>query len=146
MIPSGISLSKRLKFQSRQNIDISSNIKLNCNQSLLIRTNWTIFKCLLNCSNEIQLNQPMDTHLFIPARTLSNGIYQFKLTATLNSASVSSSVYIEIIRSTIITNLIPFDTLIWTHNYEKDLILNPGEYSFDHNRILFKKDVCEIEL
>jgi hypothetical protein len=53
----------------------------------------------------------------------------------------SSSIYIEIIHSTLTTNLILFDTLYITHDYQQDLILNPGEFSFDLNTITFNKNV-----
>ncbi len=29
-----------------------------------------------------------------------------------------------------------------THNYQENLILNPGEYSFDLDGITFNKNVC----
>lgn len=57
------------------------------------------------------------------------------------SLSTSSSVYIEISRSTIITNLISSNTLKVLHNYEEDLVLNPGEYSFDLNQNIFDRNV-----
>jgi hypothetical protein len=147
LVPFASSLSTPLKFRPNQNLYISSNIHLNCNQSLFIIKQWTVVNCSSICSNEIQLNQSIETsqsNLFIPSRTLSNGIYELKLRVTIVDFPVStssSSVYIEILSSTIITKFISFDTLMITHDYQQNLILNPGEFSFIENSIRFNKNV-----
>jgi hypothetical protein len=134
-------------FRPNQNLYISSNIDLNCTQPLFIITQWTVLNCSFTCSNQIQLNPPIETslaNLFIPSRTLSNGIYELKLTVTIvdvPSSTSSSSIYIEILSSTIITKLISFDTLMLTHDYQENLTLNPGEFSFILNSFTFNKNV-----
>jgi hypothetical protein len=134
-------------FRPNQNLYISSNIDFDCAQSLFIITQWTVVNCSFPCSNQIQLNPPIETsrrNLFIPSRTLSNGIYELKLTVTIvdfPSSTSSSSIYIEILSSIIITKLISFDTLMFTHNYQENLTLNPGEFSFILNSFTFNKNV-----
>lgn len=134
-----------MKFRRDQDIYISSNIEINCTQSLLITTQWTIH----NHSNPTELLRLIDTSqndLFIPSQTLSYGLYQIELIVTMTdfpSLSSSSSIYIEITRSTININLISYDALMITHDFGEDLVLNPGQYSFDLNRISFHKDVCD---
>ncbi len=134
-------------FRPNQNVYISSNIGLNCVQSLFIIIQWTVLKCSFACSNQIQLNPPIETsrrNLFLPSRTLSNGIYELKLTVTIvdfPSSTSSSSIYIEILSSIIITKLISFDTLMLPHDYQQNLTLNPGEFSFIVNSFQFNKNV-----
>ncbi len=134
-----------MKFRRDQNIYISSKIEINCTQSLSITTQWII----RNRSNQTELLRPIETSqkdLFIPSQTLSYDLYQLELTVSMTdfpSLSSSSSVYIEITRLTINMNLISFDAWMIMHDYREDLVLNPGQYSFDLNRIPFRKDVCD---
>jgi hypothetical protein len=147
LIPSSSSFSKPLKFRQNQNIYISSNIDLNCPQSSLITTSWIILNRSSICSNQNEFNQSIqiqEKDLFLLAQTLSNGFYQLKLTVTMVDYPTlisTSSVYIEIISSTMIPNLILFNTLMITHDDHEDLVFNPGKYSIDPNTIIFNKDV-----
>jgi hypothetical protein len=82
--------------------------------------------------------------LFIPARTLSTGLYELQLTATVIGIPVltsSSSVYIEIIQPIIMTNLVLYDTPTIKHDYQQNLLLNPGEFSIDLNGLTFNTNV-----
>ena len=136
-----------MKFRQNQNIYITSNITFNCIESSFITTKWTILTCTPLCLDQTQFNQPIDTtqtDLFILAQTLFHGIYQLTLTVTIidfPTLTTSSSVYIEIVRSTMITNIISYNTLMITHDYQQNLFLNPGEFSFDVNAITFNKSV-----
>ena len=58
--------------------------------------------------------------------------------------SSSSFIYIEITRSNIIANLIPLNALTITHDYEEDLVLNPGEFSVDLHSIIFDRNVNDL--
>jgi len=148
LIPSALFLSKPLKFRPNQNIYISSNIEMNCSQSLSIKTKWKIYDCSLISSNQAELNQSMKptlNDLLISTRILRYGLYKFELIVTMidyPSLISSSFVYIEITRSIVTINLISFDKLMIIHDYQNNLILNPGEFSFDLNQIPFNKDVC----
>ena len=137
-----------MTFRRNQNIYISSNIEIDCVQSLSLTTDWSILHCSFTCENQTELLRSIERtqkDIFIPARTLEDGLYQLQLTATMTdypSLSSSSSVYIQITRSTISINLISFNALVITHDNREDLILDPGQHSFDLNRITFNEDVC----
>jgi hypothetical protein len=82
--------------------------------------------------------------LFIPARTLSIGLYELQLTVTIidiPQLTSSSSVYIEIIQPIIITNLVLYDSPMIKHDYQQNLLLNPGEFSIDLNGLTFNTNV-----
>lgn len=148
LIPSTPFLSKPVKFRETQEFYITSNFQFNRLQSSSITVNWTILICSPTCSNELQLNQLLETtknNLFIPARTLFKGLYEFKFTVTMNDSSAwtssSSSVYIEIIKSNVIINFIAFNTILLIHDYQQDLVLDPGRFSIDLNAISFNSNV-----
>ncbi|CAF5108814.1 unnamed protein product [Rotaria sp. Silwood1] len=89
LIPSGTSLSSPLQFRRSQDFYILSKIGLNCNDSLTTTTKWTINNCSLECSSPVQLDQTIITNfseLFIPARTFPYGLYELKLTVTMNAS------------------------------------------------------------
>ncbi len=147
LIPSASSLSTPIKFQPNQEFYITSNLQTRCSQSSSITVNWAILVCSPTCSNKAQLNQPIETsmnNLFIPSHTLSSGLYEFQITVAMMdypTLASSSSIYIQIIRFNILTNFIRFITSILIHNYQQDLILNPGQYSIDLNSISFNSNV-----
>jgi hypothetical protein len=143
LLPNAPVLSTPIQFRRNQDLYISSNIESNCKNSSSISTVWAILSCSSTCSNRAQVDALVDTEsndLFLPARSLAYGTYELKLTATINT---SSSVYIEIIQSNIITNLIPFDTSVLTHDIQQNLVLNPGKYSIDLNAITFNSSVSD---
>ena len=129
--------SSYLKFMRNQNIYISSAITYNCTFSVLPSSVWKIFKS----SN--QTFETSENDLFIPARTLSYGIYKVELTlVTPDDLAIPAFVtYIEICQSNIFIHFFPFQAATITHHYTEDLILNPGEYSFQINEISFHKEV-----
>jgi hypothetical protein len=57
----------------------------------------------------------------------------------------SSSTYIKITHSNIIVNLVLFGRLKIKHNSNQDLILNPGKYSIDSNKIIFDPNVRHLK-
>lgn len=131
------------KFRRNENLYISSEIEVACSQSVPIITEWTI----VNYLNENELNQSVEMSqpdLFIPAQTLSYGLYKVELTvAMMDDPSVNSSsvLYIEISRSTIDVSLIAFDTSMIRHDYRDDLVLDPGRFSFDRNGVMSNEEV-----
>lgn len=83
--------------------------------------------------------------LVIAAHILQFGVYKIELTVTMihNSFSVAPVfTYIEIVRSSILVNLIESNATTIIQNFEKDLVLNPGEFSTYSNQTAIKKSVC----
>lgn len=132
-----------------QSFTLTSKLNISCTQQTVsIAYQWTVLGCLPNCSNEIQLNNRLNTtqnELFIQLRTLPSAIYEFKLSATITTDVASSSTFIEIINLHIITNLVLFGKLMIKHHSYQVLILDPGKYSIDPNRILFDRTVSDIK-
>jgi hypothetical protein len=147
LIPSTSSFSSPLQFRRNQDFFISSYLQLNCNKSLSTITKWTINNCTSNCTYQIQIDQTVITtlnELFIPAKTLAYGIYQFTLTVSITSASYlksSASAYVRITPSGITANLIQFGTSMITRGHEQDLILDPGTFSVDPDADTFNASV-----
>ncbi len=82
--------------------------------------------------------------MYIPAKTLPYGIYELTLTvAIMNSPSLttSSSIYVQIIPSDIIANLVQYGTSMITSGHEQDLKLDPGTYSVDPDENVFNASV-----
>ncbi|CAF1248689.1 unnamed protein product [Adineta ricciae] len=131
-IPSG----ERLRFRHNQGFHISSKIDLQDGLSEPFSSRWWILNCSSICSNQT------NTNLHVPSRSLSYGLYRFKLTVTLtNCPTIESSSFIdiEITPPNIITNLVSYETRIARHNYGENLILNPGKYSYDQNSVQFNQ-------
>ena len=142
LVPLALSSSIPWKFRQNKNLHISSEVELVCDSSTSIATKWRI----LNYPNGSELNGSLltsQTNLFIPAHTLSYGLYKIELTAMIldiPTISSSSSVYIEIIPSTIDINLIALDTSMIRHDYREDLQLDPGHFSFDMSAEIYNKE------
>lgn len=140
-------LTAPLQFQGSQDVYIISSLQLNCNSSLSTMTKWKIIECASNCSNEIQLDPSVVTtgsELFIPAKVLSYGTYELKLTVTMVASpnlTSSASTHVRISSSDIIVNLIQFGTSMIVHGYQQDLTLNPGTYSVDPDTNTFNTSV-----
>ena len=137
-----------MQFRRNQDFYISSNIQLNCNNSLSIITKWSINNCTSgNCSSPIQIDQSVSTtfsELYIPARTLPYGIYQLKLTVTMVVSphiTAFSSAYVKITPSGITANLVQYGTSMITRGHQQDLILDPGTYSADPDGYIFNATV-----
>jgi len=136
-----------LLFQRSQDVYIISYLQLNCNASLSTIIKWTIKQCAPYCSIGIPLDQSIVTthsELFIPAKILSDGIYELQLNVTMTASpnlTSSASVYIKINPSNITVNLAPLGTSMIKHGYQQNLILNPGAYSIDPDTNTFNKSV-----
>ena len=147
LTPAGSSFLSPIAFRRNEDLSASSNIQLRCNNSLGITTTWTIQMCISNCSTKIALDQSIATtfsELFIPARTLSVGLYQLTLTVTMKQSSQltsSSSVYVRIIPSGIQVNLVQLATSMITRGYAQNLTLNPGAFSIDFDGNIFNTSV-----
>jgi hypothetical protein len=150
LIPGSSSLSSPLQFRRNQDFYISSYIQLNCNNSLAITTQWTIYNLLSTGLFPIQLDQSVMTtfsELYIPTRTLAYGIYQLKLTVTMSASSSltsSSSAYVQITQSGITANLLQLGTSMITRGFQQDFILDPGSYSVDRDGYTFNATVSNI--
>ncbi len=147
LIPGGSTLSSPIQFRRNQDFDIVSIIELNCNDSLSTITQWTIKNCASVCSYQIQLDSTIPitlSELYIPARTLSYGLYELTLIVTMvnfTSLTTSSSVYVQITPSGIIPNLFQYGTSMITSGHEQDLKLDPGTYSIDPDENVFNASV-----
>jgi hypothetical protein len=147
LIPGTSTLSSPIQFQRSEYFNIVSIIELNCNDSLSIITQWTIKNCILNCSYQMQLDSTIITtfsELYITPLILSYGIYELKLTVTMVNfpwLTTSSLVYIKIIPSDIIVNIVQFGTSMITCGYKQDLKLDPGTYSVDPDAVAFNASV-----
>ncbi|CAF1506830.1 unnamed protein product [Adineta ricciae] len=142
---SSSSLSIPIEFRRSQSFSISSLIEINCNDTLSMNTKWTIKSCnLINCSYSIELDPTIVTtfsEIYIAARTLPYGTYEFKLTVNMvnfsNTTTRFSSIYIRIISSNIIVNLVQLGTSMITNGNEQDLQIDPGQYSIDPDENMF---------
>ncbi|CAF1309622.1 unnamed protein product [Rotaria magnacalcarata] len=144
LTPANSSLSSPLQYRRSEAFSISSYIQLNCSDSLSNTNEWKISRCTSAiCASQILLGQTIIatmSELYIPEQTLDYGTYQFTLTVRMFAApqlSSSMSAYIQIIPSNIVVNLIRFGTTMITQGYQQDLILDPGSYSIDPDRITF---------
>ncbi len=108
-----------------------------------------MFNCLSTCSNQVALANTTQKELFIQSQILLTGIYKCKLTVTTtdnsSTLSSSSSMYIEITDSNINTNLVSIDKLTIKHNFKQVLLLNPGQYSYDPDRLIFDSYVSPMK-
>ncbi len=136
-----------VQYRRNQDFSIVSTIKLNCSGSLSTTIQWIIENCTSICLNQIQLAQTIITtlsELYLPARTLSYGVYELKLIVTvvgLPSLTTSSSVYVQITPAGITANLVQLGTSMITSGFENDLKLDPGTYSVDPDENSFNSSV-----
>lgn len=137
------------QFELNEEIFISSNIEFSSVEIFSINSQWIIYNISLNSSILIQLDNSIKTkssEIYIPSKKLTYGIYQFKLTVNLIgylSLTVSKSINIQIIRSSkIIVNLLQFQLSKIRFEQNKDLIFQPGIYSFDMDGNQLIENVC----
>lgn len=136
-----------LEFRRNQDFFISSKIELNCSDSLSTITQWIINNCTLNCSSLPNIDSRVITNygeLFIPAQTLSYGLYELNLKVMMTvstNLTASASAFVRITSSNITVNLVRLGTSRITHGYEQDLILQPGKYSVHHDYDRFEASV-----
>ena len=150
LAPSASSLQQSLEFRRNKGFSITSNIQLNCNTSFGTTTQWTIRICTSNCSSQIQIDSTIDTtftEIYIPAKSLSYGIYQFILTVTMVSApnvSSSSYTYVKILPTNIIVNVVMYGASMITRGFTQDLVLDPGQFSVDPDDDTFNTSVSAL--
>lgn len=127
-------------------------IRLNCNQSSAMKSEWIIRNCTTNsCTNRIQLNATIvrtSSELYLPSRTLQYGTYQFELTVTMTNSSwlnTSKSTYVQIVSSSIFVNPFYLGTSMVTIGYAQDLLLDPGSNSVDLDNHAFNTSVSSEE-
>lgn len=134
---SSSSLQSPTVFRRDEDFWIDSVIELNCTRASFTTIQWTITGCASNCSLPITLDSAVITTanlLDIPARTLSPGVYELKLTVTMDSSpnlTSSAMTYVAIVPSGIRPNLIELGTLMISRGHQQSLLLNPGLHSRD---------------
>ena len=129
-------MSTPIQFRRSEYFYIESIIQLNCKDSLSTITQWTVKS---NDSFPMEIFTTF-SELFIPARTLPYGIHELELIVTMTDypwLTTTTSVFVQIIRTNIIPNLVQFGTGMITHGYEHDLLLDPGKYSIDSDENIF---------
>ncbi|CAF3720614.1 unnamed protein product [Rotaria sp. Silwood1] len=143
LFPTPSSLEIPLQFRRSQDFYISATLTLNCAESLEIEAKWSIFNCTPNCTVQATIDPSINltlNELFIPARTLSYGVYELKLTVTMQALSnlfSSQSAFVKINPSGITANLVKFGTSLITSSYEENLILDPGKHSINPDETMF---------
>ena len=138
LLPSTSSLLSPLQVRRNEDFYLTSIIQLSCNMTLLTMMQWTINQCSPSCIQPISVDSSIVpttfSELFIPAQLLPVGIYEIRLTVTMNISSSlpsSASAFVSITSSGIVVNLVPLGTSMITSGYQQDLSLNPGLYSID---------------
>ncbi|CAF1184610.1 unnamed protein product [Adineta ricciae] len=143
LIPSVSTLSSPTQFRRSQDFTIISIIELNCNNSLLTSSQWTMKNCTSTCLQQISIDPTIPTtfnELYIPARTLPYGVYEVRLTVTMTqmpSLFSTEVTYIQITPSGITANLVQYGTSMITRGDQQDLQLDPGSYSVDPDQNSF---------
>jgi len=139
LFPASSDIGDPLQIRRSQDFYISAVLKLKCAESRAIKTKWTIFNCTLylNCSIPANIHPSINTtfsEVFVPAKTLTYGLYQFNLIVTMTDIPhlVSlESAYVKINPSGITANLVLYGTSMVTSGEKQDLILDPGQYSIN---------------
>ncbi|CAF1271865.1 unnamed protein product, partial [Adineta ricciae] len=137
LIPSSSSISSPIQFRRAHDFTIASLIQLNCNNSIVITTQWTVKSCNSSCTNRVLLDSSVITtasELYIPERTLPCGLYELSFKVTMShvpNSNLTNTVYVQISSSEKKVNLISYGTSMITRGYLQDLQLNPGNYSVD---------------
>ena len=145
--PQGSSLTNPLDYLYNEDIYIDSNVTLKCDRDVRTALRWTIINHSPNKLEQTSLIFSFELatkQLLIPAFSLYNGIYELKFILNVfdvRTWTASSSVYIRISRSDLVTNLLSTTATNVKHNYEKALELNPGKYSIDLRALEFHPKV-----
>ena len=148
LVPNAPLLSTPVSVRRSTDVYITSYIQLECNESLLTNIRWTVRHCTPLCSS-VPLALPSSivttlSELYVPARTLDYGTYELRMQVTMSAASqftTTASVFVTIIPSTIIPNLMPAGTSMITLGRGQDLLLDPGTYSQDPDSTTFNASV-----
>ena len=74
------------------------------------------------------------SELYIPSKSLNYGTYELIFTVTMTDApnvTSSSVVYVQIIPTGVIANLLQMGTSMITRGSQQDLLFDPGTFSID---------------
>jgi len=111
---------------------------------------WSIYNCTPNGSIELSTkNNNIEANtgeIFIPARMLIYGVYEFRITIRMSIDGrlvTIQSAFVRINPSGITANLVQFGTSSVTSGEEKDLILDPGVYSINPDENSFNASVSQ---
>lgn len=132
-----------MEIRRSEHFSISSTFNVNCVSNLKTAIEWTIEQCsdsLCSIRRSIQGINSLSltlSELYIPARFFEYGIYRF----TLNAFNSSMSIYVKIISSSILVRLMPFNVMTIRQGQQQSLMLDPGSYSIDPDRISFQQTV-----
>ena len=132
-----------LEIRRSDDLYLNSLIEFDCYKPFSIALKWTVYDSF---KTELLLPKVEEGYsdLYIPALTLSYGLYEFKLIATIIPSLTtieSKSLFVEIIPSDITVYLIQSSTSLITHRQEDDLKIDPGNYSIDHDGYAFNTSV-----
>lgn len=153
LIPGQSTLTSPVQYQRSRDFSITSTVQLNCNGSLSTTTKWTIKNCTsISCLTTITLDQRVITtlsELYIPPKILPYGTYELKLTVAMSdfpNVTSSSTVYVQIISTGVIANLLQMGTSMISRGSQQDLSLDPGRYSIDLDEDSFDPSVRRHQL
>jgi hypothetical protein len=137
LLTNSSSIQRPAVFRRDQDFSIDSVIELNCTRASFTTIQWTITGCVSNCSSRMTFDPSVTTTtnlLDIPARTLSAGFYELKLTVTMDSLpnlTSSATTYVAIVPMGIRPNLVELGTLVISRGQQQNLLFNPGIHSRD---------------
>jgi hypothetical protein len=150
LFPSPSDFEAPLQFRRSQDFYINAILKLTCAAALAIETKWLIFNCTDKCSIPTKIDRLINTtfsEIFIPARVLAYGLYEFRLSVTMIASPDMmnvTSAYVKINPSGITANLVQFGTSLITSGHNRDLILDPGTHSDNPDETMFNASVSYI--
>lgn len=148
LIPDSTSPSTATKFRKLQGFDIRVFIKMECTIQRENFIEWNIY--LHNSNNSVPIQSyrtilKQSSHLYMAPGRLDYGIYEVQLNINIGAApsrNTRKSIFIEITRSNLTANLVPYGTSVITSGHQKNLTLNPGKYSIDPDSSVFNASVC----
>lgn len=147
--PNNPSILSPQQILHNEDFSLSSTLQFHCLKSLAVIQQWSIFKCLNSlCTLTEQFHSPTLqlslSELFLPSNTFDYGIYQMKLTVQMyfSPELISTALtYIQILPSPIQVNLVQYGPSIIIRKQQQILILDPGRFSIDPDRIDFNSTV-----
>ena len=134
IVPEESDLLFPLQFRRDEDIYITSNIDLLCEQKREMKIQWTISNGLTSDAVNDSLLITTFNDLYIPVQFFSPGLYELKLTVTISvpsSLTSSKSAYVQIVPLDLLGNLLLLETSLITMGAQQQLPLDPGLYSLD---------------
>lgn len=136
LIPQAISVTFPIQIRRSQDFYFDSIVKFNCQNYSSKTMKWTLMKCSqFVCHSAIDLEPSIlttFTDLYLPAGTLALGVYELRLTVTMENVlnlTIFASNFIHIISSGSVANLVLLGTSMITIARQQNIQLNPGLYS-----------------